>query len=98
MANTQPGKFFKISIATFVIIVIVMLAKTVYEKQIQRRELFKQSSLLDKNIEEMQAKIEKVKQEIRLVKNDPNYLKHKAAENYLMIDKNESIIIFNGKK
>ncbi len=99
MENTRRGKFFRIIFTIFILIIISVIAKSVYMKQIQIRELSKQSSLLDKQISKLNDKITKIKRNIKIAKTDPYVIEHKAKDDYMMVNKNESIIIFkDGKK
>jgi cell division protein FtsB len=67
-------------------------------KQMQIRELSKQSSLLDKQISQLSNKIVKMKRDIKIAKTDPHVIEHKAKDDLMMVNKNESIIIFNDGK
>jgi len=97
MANTRRGKIFRIIFTTFVLIIISVVAKSIYMKQMQIRELSKQSSLLDKRISNLNNKISKIKRDIKIAKADPHVIEHKANDDLMMVNKNESIIIFKDK-
>ncbi len=95
MANTRHGRFLNTIISITFIIAIGLVAKGIYSKQLQMRELKKESSLLDKKIIHVKQNIKKIKRQIEMAKNDPYYMKHEAADRYLIVSKDESIIIFN---
>ncbi len=98
MANTRRGKFLRIIFTIFILIIISVIAKNIYMKQMQIRELSEQSSLLDKQISTLSNKIVKMKRNIRIAKTDPHVMEHKAKDNFIMVDKNESVIIFKNNK
>ena len=95
MANTQHGRFLNIIILILFIIVIGLIAKGIYSKQLKLRELKKESSLLDEKILKVKRNIRKIKNQIKMVKNDPYYMKHEMADRYLIVSKDETVIIFN---
>ncbi len=94
MANILHGKFIRILFTIFVLIIISVIAKSIYIKQLRIRELSKQSSLLDKQISHLNNKIIKMQRNIRIAKADPHVIEHKVKDDFMMVDKNESIIIF----
>ncbi len=98
MANTRHGKFLRIIFTIFILIIISVIAKNIYMKQMQIRELSEQSSLLDKQISTLSNKIVKMKRNIRIAKTDPHVMEHKAKDNFIMVGKNESVIIFKDNK
>ncbi len=95
MANTQRGRFLNTIILIVFIIATGLVAKGIYSRQLQLRELKKESSLLDKKILQVKQNIKEIKRQIKMAKNDPYYLKHEAADRYLIVSKDESIIIFS---
>ncbi len=94
MASTRPGKLFRIIFYILVAIVISVIGKNIYTKQMQIRHLKKESAALDKKISNIKDRIRSIKRDISMAK-DPNYIKHKAKDEYLMLDKDESVIIFH---
>ncbi len=99
MANTRAGRIFNILFLITVIIVIGLIARSIYSKQLQLRELKKESSLLDKKINKVERQIDTIKMRIKMAKSDPYYIKQKATDKYLMIDgNNETIMIFSEEK
>ncbi len=95
MANTQRGKLLNIVILILFTIVIGLIAKGIYSKQLQLRELQNESSLLDKKISNVKKNIRNIKRQIKMAKNDPYYIKHEMADRYLIVSKDETVIIFN---
>ncbi|AEA33779.1 FtsB family cell division protein [Hippea maritima] len=99
MVNIRHGsRLIDVIILFAALITTGLIGKGIYDKQIQLRELKEKSSLLDKRIETLNSNIEKIKREIDIAKSDPYYLKQKASDRYLMINKDESIIIFEDGK
>ncbi len=97
MANTRHGKLSNIVFAIFFIIIMSVIAKNIYIKHKQIRELSKESSLIDKQISYMSVKIKQMNRDIKIAKSDPHVIQNKAKDNLMMIDKNESIMIFKDK-
>ncbi len=95
MENTQHGSFLKIITLILFLILTALIAKGIYSKQAQLKELKRESSLLDKKISQVRHNIEQIKRRIRIAKNDPYYLKHEAQERYMIVSKDETIIIFS---
>ncbi|WP_025209841.1 septum formation initiator family protein [Hippea sp. KM1] len=95
MANTQHGnRVFDAIILISAIICAGLVGRGIYDKQMQLKELRHKSSMLDKKIEQLNDNIHRIKRQIKIAKSDPYYLKQKASDRYLMINKDESIIIF----
>ncbi|WP_022670204.1 hypothetical protein [Hippea alviniae] len=95
MVNTRAGRVFNILFLITAVIVVGLIAKGIYSRQIQLRELKKESSLLDKRISEVKQQISTIKMHIKMAKSDPYYIKQKATDKYLMINnKDETIMIF----
>jgi len=95
MESTQPGKFFNTIILILFLIVSALIVKGIYTRQMQLRELKKESSLLDKKITKVKNNIKKIKQQIKMAETDPYYIKHEATNRYMIISKDETIIIFS---
>ncbi len=98
MENIQAGKLFNIIIAIFIIVFAGLTAKGIYLRHKQIEKLKAESVILDSRISMLKKNIEHIKRQINLAKQDPNYIKHKATERYLITnDKNETILIFSPK-
>ena len=97
MANTRHGKLPNIVFAIFFIVVMSIVTKNIYIKHKQIRELSKESSLIDKQISHMNEKIKQMDEDIKIAKSDPYITQNKAKDNLMMIDKNESIMIFKDR-
>ncbi len=96
MANTQHGKILDIIALIIFLIISGLIAKGIYSRQQHLRELKKESSLLDHKIMIVKRNIKKIKRQIEMVKNDPDYyVKHEAADRFLAVSKDETIMIFN---
>ncbi len=95
MENTQHGSFLRVIVLILFLILTALIAKGIYSKQVQLRELKRESSLLDKKISQVKKNIERIKRNIRIAKSDPYYLKHEAQERYMIVSKDETIIIFS---
>ncbi len=94
MANTRHGKFFRIVFGIFLLMFISLMAKSIYLKQVKIRELNKESSLLDDKITKVSDKIVSMRRDIQIAKNDPYVMEHKAKDNFMMVRKNETIMMF----
>ncbi len=97
MANIRHGRFFRIIFFVFVFMIISVMAKSVYTKQMKIRELSKESSYLDDQITKVSDKIVKIKRDINIAKNDPYVIEHKAKDRFMMVKKNETIMVFGDK-
>ncbi len=97
MANIRHGRFFRIIFFVFVFMIISVMAKSVYTKQMEIMELSKESSYLDDQITKVSDKIVKIKRDINIAKNDPYVIEHKAKDRFMMIKKNETIMVFGDK-
>ena len=95
MENTQHGSFLRIIVLILFLVLTAIIAKGIYSKQVQLKELMRESSLLDKRISQVKQNIEKIKRTIKIAKNDPYYKKHVAQERYMIVSKDETIIVFN---
>jgi len=95
MENTQHGSFLRIIVLILFLVLTAIIAKGIYSKQVQLKELMRESSLLDRRISQVKQNIEKIKRTIKIAKNDPYYKKHVAQERYMIVSKDETIIVFN---
>jgi cell division protein FtsB len=94
MANTRHGRFFRIVFSIFMIMVISFMAKSIYIKHIKIQELSKESSSLDEQITKVSDEIVNIKRDIEISKNDPYAIEHKAKDRFLMVHKDETILMF----
>ena len=95
MASILHGRFFRIIFTIFSLIIIAVIAKNIYIKQVQIKALAKQNEQLDKQIAQMSNKIVEIKRNINIAEADPHIIEHRAKNDLMMVDKNESIIIFH---
>ncbi len=97
MPFTRRGKFLRYLSYTVILIVLSVTLKNIYIKHRMISELQKKSLILEQDIKEHTQKINVLKQEIQTAKNNPEVLKRDARDRFLMLDKNESVIIFKDK-
>ncbi len=95
MVNTRAGKLLTIIIYILLAIVVSVIAKDLYTKQMQIKQLKREGVALDKRIKDMKQRISSIKRDIQMAKSDPHFIKHKAQDEFLMIGNDESIIIFH---
>ncbi len=97
MANIQHGRFFKTIVTIFVFIALTFMARTIYLKHQTLKELSKESSFLDDQIEDVSDKIVNLKRNIQIAKNDPYAMEQKAKDRFMMVKKNETLMIFKDR-
>lgn len=97
MPFTRRGKFLRYLSYTVILIVLSVTLKNIYIKHRMISELQKKSLILEQDIKEHTQKINVLKQEIQTAKNNPEVLKRDARDRFLMLEKNESVIIFKDK-
>lgn len=97
MLFTRRGKFLRFLSYTVILIVLSVTLKSIYIKHRMISELQKKSLMLEQNIKEHAQKINVLKQEIQTAENNPEVLKRDARDRFLMLEKNESVIIFKDK-
>ena len=94
MANTRHGKIFRIIFGIFLFMAITLMAKNIYQKHAKIQELSQESSCLDDKLTKVSDKIVSMKRDIQIAKNDPHVIEHKAKDNFMMVRKNETVIMF----
>ncbi len=98
MVSTRAGRLFTIILYILLAIVVSVIAKDLYTKQVQIKRLTEQRVALDRQISRIKQQISSVKRDIRIAKSDPRFIKHKAQDDFLMVGSDESIIIFRDSK
>lgn len=98
MQFTRRGKFLRFLSYAVILIIFSIVLKNIYIKHRAIAELKKESLALDQDIKNHAQKIKDLKQEIQTAQNNPEAIKKRIArDRFLMLDKNESVIIFKDK-
>ncbi len=97
MPSTRRGKFLRFLSYAVILTIFSIALKNIYIKHRTIIELQKKSLALDRDIKEHAQRIKDLKQDIQTMKNNPEVLKRYARDRFLMLDKDESVIIFKDK-
>jgi len=97
MPFTRRGKFLRFLSYAVILTIFSIALKNIYIKHRTITELQKESLALEQDIKKHAQKIKGLKQEIQTARNNPEVLKRDARDRFLMLDKNESVIIFKDK-
>jgi len=98
MPFTRRGKFLRLLSYAVILTIFSIVLKNIYIKHRTISELQKESVALNHDIKNRAQKIKGLKEEIQVAKNNPEAIKSRIArDRFLMLEKNESVIIFKDK-